>query len=246
MSKKKISFSNKTVAFANQKGGCGKTTLCTLFADYLTDQGIPACVIDADLQKTISYIRAENLRKEKIEEGDVPWLVQGFDIKKPKTATVDEFLKTINSLMDTAAKLEGCVLFDTPGNLTEDALAAIYSKVDYIICPYMYDQATLTSTGVFIKVVEVLKKSFPDMKAKLLFIPNAVQKGVGQKEELVLWKQIDKIFAERGVVCPKIERRVCVQRYSTLEITREQKETVGECFDFIIKKFYPHYNKNNQ
>jgi chromosome partitioning protein len=34
-------FKNKTIAFANQKGGCGKTTLCTLFADYLSELGIP-------------------------------------------------------------------------------------------------------------------------------------------------------------------------------------------------------------
>lgn len=240
----KINFKNKTVAFANQKGGCGKTTLCTLFANYLHDQGIPVCVIDADIQSTITFIRQENLRKERRDSDDIPWAVQPFDIKKPETSTTQEFLGTVNELMQAAANLDGCVLFDTPGNLGEDGLATIYSNVDYIICPYMYDQATLTSTGVFIKVVDVLRESFPNMKAKLLFIPNAVKRGVGLKEELEMWKQIDKIFAERGVVCPKIDSKVCVQRFSTLDITKEQKDTVAECFDFIIKKFYPHFKKD--
>jgi len=241
MSNKKISFRNKTVAFANQKGGCGKTTLCTLFANYLAEQGIPACVVDADLQSTITYIRKENLRKEKQDATQVPWMVQPFDIQKPKNVSSEDFVKSVEAMMEAASKLQGCVLFDTPGNLSEDGLGAIYSKVDYIICPYMYDQATLTSTGVFITVVDVLKKNYPEMKAKLLFIPNAVQKGVGLKDEVEMWRQIDSIFAGRGTVCPKIERKVCIQRYSTLEISKEQKDTVAECFDFIIKKFYPSY-----
>lgn len=245
MGNRKISFKNKTVAFANQKGGCGKTTLCTLFANYLAEQGIPVCVIDADLQSTITYIREENLRKERKDPDDAPWAVQAFDIKKPKSSKSEDFLRTVNVLMDAASNLEGCVLFDTPGNLTEDGLAAIYSRVDYIICPYMYDQATLTSTGVFIKVVDVLRNSFPEMKAKLMFIPNAVQKGVGLRDELEMWKQIDRIFAERGIVCPKIERKVCIQRYSTLEISKEQSDTVAESFDYIIRKFYPNYKRES-
>ena len=84
------------------------------------------------------------------------------------------------------------------------------------------------------------------MKAKLVFIPNAVQKGVGLLEELEMWKQIDAIFAKRGIVTPKIDRKVCLQRYSTLEITKEQKDTVSTCFDFIIKKLYPNFSKDSE
>lgn len=242
----KINFKNKTIAFANQKGGCGKTTLCTLFANYLSEMNIPVCVVDADIQRTISYIRKENLRKEQKIASEAPWTVQTFDIKRPKTSSLDDFLKTVNGLMDAASALKGCVLFDTPGNLTEEGLAPIYSKVDYIICPYLYDQATLSSTGVFITVVDVLRKTYPNMKAKLVFIPNAVQKGVGLLEELEMWKQIDAIFAKRGIVTPKIDRKVCLQRYSTLEITKEQKDTVSTCFDFIIKKLYPNFSKDSE
>ena len=239
-------FKNKTIAFANQKGGCGKTTLCTLFADYLAELGIPVCVVDADLQRTISYIRKENLRKEQKVASEAPWTVQTFDIKRPKNSSLEDFTKTVDGLMEAAGTLKGCVLFDTPGNLTEEGLTPIYSKVDYIICPYLYDQATLSSTGVFITVVDVLRKNFPDMKAKLVFIPNAVQKGVGLQEEHEMWKQVDAIFAKKGIVTPKIDRKVCLQRYSTLEITKEQKDVVSTCFDFIIKKLYPSFTKDSE
>ena len=44
---------NKIIVFANQKGGVGKTTICTLFANYLAQKNKDVLVIDADLQKSI-------------------------------------------------------------------------------------------------------------------------------------------------------------------------------------------------
>lgn len=234
-------FQNKTVAFANQKGGVGKTVLCTLFANYLYENGIPSCVIDADLQSSISYMRKENLDKEKLSESEVPWTVSAFDLKCPRTVNLNDFIQSVNKLMTTVTQLDGCVIFDTPGNLSEDGLAPVFSKVDYIVCPYFYDQNTLSSTGVFIQTLDVLRQVDPNMKAKMLFLPNAVQKGVGLKNELEMWRRIDSVFDKYGTVCPKIERKVCLQRYSTLDITTEQKNAVKESFDFIIRKIYPKF-----
>ena len=46
---------NRIVLFANQKGGVGKTTLCGLFANYLSvEKEVPLLVIDADPQQTFS------------------------------------------------------------------------------------------------------------------------------------------------------------------------------------------------
>lgn len=36
---------NIMITFANQKGGVGKTTLCTMFADYLSARGGKATLI---------------------------------------------------------------------------------------------------------------------------------------------------------------------------------------------------------
>lgn len=44
---------NAIVVFANQKGGVGKTTLCTTFANYMTAKGHPVLVIDCDAQQSI-------------------------------------------------------------------------------------------------------------------------------------------------------------------------------------------------
>ena len=56
---------NIIITFANQKGGVGKTTLCTLFANYLVGHRKKVLVIDCDVQQTISFRRKADLQKYK-------------------------------------------------------------------------------------------------------------------------------------------------------------------------------------
>ncbi len=53
---------NIKVVFANQKGGVGKSTLCMLFANYLSWKRKPVCIIDTDLQKSIMMQRQKDLQ----------------------------------------------------------------------------------------------------------------------------------------------------------------------------------------
>lgn len=54
---------NRIIVFANQKGGVGKTTLCTLFANYLAEIKQPVLVIDCDGQQTIFEKRQADIKK---------------------------------------------------------------------------------------------------------------------------------------------------------------------------------------
>ena len=45
------------IAFASQKGGVGKTTLCVTFANYLVTKGVRLVVIDCDFQHSIMKCR---------------------------------------------------------------------------------------------------------------------------------------------------------------------------------------------
>ena len=84
---------NRIVLFANQKGGVGKTTLCGLFANYLSvDRKVPLLVIDADPQQTFSGRRKDDLRRQ----ADVPYVVQSMTIKNPEnTLTIMKNLRTL-------------------------------------------------------------------------------------------------------------------------------------------------------
>ena len=64
---------NKIIIFSNIKGGVGKTTLCSLFATYLAENGMPVAVLDADLQQSLYRHR---VREEKADpEQKMPWQI---------------------------------------------------------------------------------------------------------------------------------------------------------------------------
>lgn len=130
---------NTIIVFANQKGGVGKTTLCTLFANYLSQKDIPVLVIDCDNQQTIFEKRQLDIKK--MSEDAFAYNVQNFNISNAEKAKI---------LMDKAKTIGGAVLIDTPGNLAQQGLIQIFAQADYIICPYQYEATSVNSTITFI------------------------------------------------------------------------------------------------
>ena len=216
---------NRKIVFANQKGGVGMSTLCILFANYLAWKKQDVCIIDTDLQKTISMQRKKDMDiYEGVEE---PYTVQDFDVQDPDT---------MQQLMDSASETEGFVLFDSPGNVSEDGLVPMFTSADYIVCPYEYEEKTLDSTGMFIQVVNALRQTTPEMEARLFFIPNRIDVRIGTADELKMWKQTDAIFKQLGSVTPRITARAALKRINTFEITAAQREAVKPAFDFMIRR----------
>ena len=138
--------------------------------------------------------------------------------------------------MDSARETEGYVLFDSPGNISEDGLIPMFTSADFIICPYEYEEKTLDSTGMFVQVINALQQGTPDMHAQLFFIPNRIDVRIGTSDELKMWKQTDAIFKQLGTVSPRITARAALKRINTFEITAAQREAVKPAFDFIIRR----------
>lgn len=216
---------NRKIVFANQKGGVGKSTLCILFANYLAWKKQDVCIIDTDLQKTIMMQRKKDL--ELYEGVEEPYSVQDFDVQDPEM---------MQQLMDSASQTDGFVLFDSPGNVSEDGLVPMFTSADFIVCPYEYEEKTLDSTGMFVQVVNALRQTTPDMAAKLFFVPNRIDVRIGTADELKMWKQTDAIFKQLGSVTPRITARAALKRINTIEITAVQREAVKPAFDFMIRR----------
>lgn len=216
---------NRKVVFANQKGGVGKSTLCILFANYLAWKKQDVCVIDTDLQKTIKMQRKKDI--ELYPELEEPYEVQDFDVQDPEL---------MQQLMESASQTEGFVLFDSPGNVSEDGLVPMFTNADYIVCPYEYEEKALDSTGTFVQVVQALRQATPEMTAKMFFVPNRIDVRIGTADELRMWKQTDAIFKQLGSVTPRVTARASLKRINTMEITPSQREAVKGAFDFMVRR----------
>lgn len=211
------------IVFANQKGGVGKTTLCMLFANYLTKLGKNVLVLDVDRQRSLCAQRKSDAAAFNDQEED--YNVEEADV---------EDVNAIEHMMQAAKEIDGIVLIDTPGNVTEDGLIPIFSGADAILCPYQYEKRCLDSTGVFIQVIEALKESIPTMRPALLYIPNHVDSRIGTKEEQEAWMITDNIFRKYGSVQPRIPYKSSIMRCNTYALTKAQEQDVKVCFDSII------------
>lgn len=210
------------IIFANQKGGVGKSTLCILFANYLASKNKSVAIIDTDLQCTAS----EKRKKDAVvfEDVEVPYPIQLWDTQK----------SDITEFMQQAKEVQGAVLFDTPGNISDDSILPVFLNADAIICPYEYSELALDSTGTFIQVIQQLERKFPEMRPQLIFVPNKVRENVGTASEQDIWKKTDDIFRQFGQVSPRVKLRANVGRLNTYQLMTGQVDSCKETFDFII------------
>lgn len=212
------------ISFANQKGGVGKTTLCTTFANYLAKKVERLLVLDCDNQSSISEKRQSD--EQKYSTATFRYNVQRFDIADSNKAA---------ALMQQIKAVDGVILIDTPGHLSQQGLLPLFIHSDIIVCPYFYDAASLQSTVTFLKFVDVLKSKVPTMKTQVLLVPNRYDKRIGKKDELQLWDDTDKAFSCYGEVLPRIANKADMMRYNTLSLLDSQSTIVQPTYDRLYE-----------
>ena len=112
------------ISFANQKGGVGKSTLTSVYANYLSNKGdksVVVCDCD-DLQQTLVNKR-ERDKGNGIDASDM------YDILAIKSS---DFEKQYTSLFK--GNVDVCFL-DLPGNLMQSGVIASYFHADVLIIP---------------------------------------------------------------------------------------------------------------
>jgi virC1 protein len=212
------------ISFANQKGGVGKTTLCTTFANYLVEKGERLLILDCDNQNSISEKRQSD--EQKYSTARFGYNVQRFDIADADKAA---------ALMQQLKAVDGVIIIDTPGHLSQQGLLPLFIHSDIIVCPYFYDAASLQSTVTFLKFIEVLKSKVPLMQTQVLLVPNRYDKRIGKKDELELWDETDKAFACYGEVLPRIANKADMMRYNTLSLLDSQSIIVQPTYDRLYE-----------
>lgn len=213
----------KTILFANAKGGTGKSTICTFFANDMTSKEIPVAVVDADIQQSIVQLRDSELKAKGIDKEQAPWDLLWLD-------TTD--IRNVKYIISKLQNIKAHILIDTPGNLSDKNLTPIYQAADLVVCPFSYVPIELDTTLRFAKAVQAIN---PD--ARLIFMPNNIDQ---RKTEYERARERDKGFElqhnfRRSWLTKEIPRRKCLERVSTLEYTSDQADLLAEAFGGIYK-----------
>ncbi|MCQ2231692.1 MAG: ParA family protein [Paludibacteraceae bacterium] len=204
----------KIIVFSNLKGGCGKSTLCCHFAHYLVKKNQQVCVLDADTSQNIYNMRQREISAE--PDTEEPWKVWQL-----------AGTGNIKAIMERAKEMDGYVLIDCPGTLSDKNLLTVFQYADVAVVPFRYDDLVVDSTISFSKV---LKNEVPEIK--IIYVPNIIRLAV----KYPLEAQATDMFSHVGIVTYRITDAVAVQRISSLHGQDEQQENAtGGAFNSIYE-----------
>jgi chromosome partitioning protein len=214
------------IVFANQKGGVGKSTLCTMFAHYLSDKEKDVQLIDMDFQKTLERLRKIDVNKS---IGDIRQDEAAYDNPLRFTVEYANANEIESVILKADANKDTIYLFDAPGNVADRNVFIALSKADFIIAPFQYDVVSLDSTGVFIRLLEKMKIPF-----NIFFIPNKID----AREKLPFMDKTNAVLNSKGKVTPVVYLRSEMKKLSTITISKLQFELVKPAFDFIYNNLF--------
>ena len=143
----------KIIAFANQKGGAGKTTGAAHAADWFTAQGKSVLLVDADGQQSSSaWMKELNLEYKILIDPE----------------NLFEALPKFSEEYDV-------VIVDGPGSLSE-VTKAILARCDLVLVPSRDSMIDLRSTGKIIQYIRHAKEIRGGLPKAAMYL-NAVSKG---------------------------------------------------------------------
>ncbi|BAT56872.1 CobQ/CobB/MinD/ParA family protein (plasmid) [Nostoc sp. NIES-3756] len=141
----------KIVAFANQKGGAGKSTGAVHAADWFTQMGCSTILVDADGQESSSNwlkdleLPCKVLSDPEVLFDELPKLAESYDV----------------------------VIVDGPGNASE-VTKAILIRANLVLIPCRDSMIDLASTGKIVQFVRQVKEIRGGLPVAALYL-NAVK-----------------------------------------------------------------------
>lgn len=195
------------IAFANPKGGAGKSTAALLLATTLADQGASVVVIDADPRSTIDHWRQGNSKSR---------------VKVRSDAREDTIAPIIK---EVAAEFQ-FVIIDLEGTANLRVSRAI-SRADLVIMPIQEGPLETRGAAETVKYVMDIEQDY-DRPIPYVFLMTRTSAAVPTRMK----KKLYEVLAERGVSVLKTElvarqayREMLAERLSLGEL--DPKEVSG-------------------
>lgn len=207
------------ILFANQKGGVGKSTLAVLFSNFAVQKRKRKVkVFDMDFQQSLynKYLNSDLLENEKLYEVELS-SIPGFKSIR-KRASQDPRILTV---------------IDLAGRMDDDNLVPVLKESELIICPFCYDEYSVTSTFEFCYVV---KKVNPE--SRIILIPNRVKTSV--KYETM--ESVNHALGQFGELTSPVSDRIDFQRLTT----SYTPESLVPILDPIFNKLFDDYIEADQ
>lgn len=144
------------VSFVSQKGGSGKTTLTTMFANYLQRvgkmNGLRFVVVDCDNEQNSLY----NMR-----QSDVATFGKSSDASYP---VMSVFSQELPNQLGKLKEEYDIILIDFPGNMVQEGVITLYHLIDVAFIPLIPSKIDYNATELFynkyMTIVEKRKKEF--------------------------------------------------------------------------------------
>jgi chromosome partitioning protein len=133
----------KIIAFSNQKGGSGKTTLSANLSVLWANSGYKVAVVDADAQQSLTYW----MKARKQYYGDEPMGIISYPFD---SRNLDSDLKSIKKKYDF-------IVIDSPPSITFETVQIIKSS-DAIYVPVQPSPLDLMATIPFLNIANQEKK----------------------------------------------------------------------------------------
>lgn len=204
------------ILIGNQKGGCGKSTIALLLANFFTlGKQVKVTLIDMDYQQSI----AQKFEKAKVLENEAPYEVIPAQLAH---------YPMLKELIRKSAK--EVVMIDLPGKLDDDGLIPVFQSADLLISPFSYDEFSFDSTVLF---AIVLRKINPDMP--IIFIPNRVKANVRYETQ----QEVNEQLAKLGAITPPLPDRIDFQRVTTYTTPLAVAPLVIPVFEQVYEKVRP-------
>lgn len=239
----------KIIAVANQKGGAGKSTLCMLLANYLHDIfGVRVgAIIDTDFQKSIVKKRESDIKRLEGAELD-----KDKEVKYPSYQVVSFLLSNREQIPAFIRQLRNTghsYIIDTPGTLSENGLITILMLADFILCPFDYDDLTLSATTEFLMFYNKFKEKIQnesgvEIKTRIIMVPCRRPPQKGTKTEKDIWALVKDAFAKLYDITPEIPNLAAISRADTIALTPEQLAKSVNALDYIANLIYNPNNDN--